>query len=155
MPCSVGLRYTFMAKSYPIRDYALIIILLEGIWYISGGGFGCMPQSIVILNLSNGHVVVSVIEPAWIAYLYAYPYSFNNLWQALDISYLSNNYVVYSINNAPPNSRTFHHQYTYHPTTPKAITNEWWYYLINDTPYIALAITALLITLAIFYKKLH
>lgn len=125
MPCSVGgLRYTFMAKSYPIRDYALIIILPEGIRYISGGGFGCMPQSIVILNPSNGHVVVSVTKPAWIAYLYAYPYSFNNLWQALDINYLSNDYVVYSINNAL-NSRTFHYQYSYYLTTPKAITNEW------------------------------
>ncbi|WP_252901707.1 hypothetical protein [Vulcanisaeta sp. JCM 14467] len=152
--CSIGLRYTFTAESYPIGDYALVIILPEGTWYISGGGFGCMPQSIIILNPNNGHVVVSVTKSAWIAYLNAYPYSFNNLWQALDINYVSNDYVIYSVNNAL-NSRTFTHQYTYYLTTPKAITNEWWYYTINDTPYPALTTTALLIALAILYRKLH
>lgn len=113
-----------------------------------------MPQSIIILNPNNGHVVVSVTKSAWIAYLNAYPYSFNNLWQALDINYVSNDYVIYSVNNAL-NSRTFTHQYTYYLTTPKAITNEWWYYTINDTPYPALTTTALLIALAILYRKLH
>ena len=147
MLCSVGLRYTFTAKSYPIGNYALVIILPEGIWYISGGGFSCMPQSIIILNPNNGHAAISITKPAWITYLDAYPYSFNNLWQALDINYVSNDYIVYSIYN--------NHQYTYYLTTPKAITNEWWYYLINDAPYTAFITTALLIVLAILYKKLH
>ncbi|MGC9153541.1 MAG: hypothetical protein ACP5GY_07410, partial [Vulcanisaeta sp.] len=90
--CSGGFKYAFTAKPYLIGNDVLILVMPGGIWM--WGFLGCMPQSIILLNPANGHVLLSVTKLAWIVNSPPHTY----MGPTLEINYLSNDHIVYSVN---------------------------------------------------------
>lgn len=140
-PCSGPFTLQFAVQSYLIKNNVLITIVPAGVGFIISPSSGCVPQSVILMNPINGDVLLSITKPTWII-------NSNMVGPLLfETTYLGNNHIVYVMSTYTPYTDT--EEFTYYLTTPETITNNKWYYLINDTPYIPLTITALLITLTI------
>ena len=144
-PCSGPFTLQFAVQSYLIKNNVLITIVPAGVGFIISPSSGCVPQSVILMNPINGDVLLSITKPTWII-------NSNMVGPLLfETTYLGNNYIVYVMSTYTPYTDT--EEFTYYLTTPETITNNKWYYLINDTPYPITITTTLLIILAILHER--
>lgn len=128
--------YSFSAGAIHLMgDYFLVLASPFALTY-TASGYVCLPEVLIIVNVSNGEVLTRVTRFSWSGIS-------GDLGPSLYMDYTSNNTIIYT-------QCQLGHCTTY-LTTPKTLIKDQWYYLTNDTSYIAL-ITILLITLAALFE---
>ena len=129
--------YSFSAGAiHLLGNYFLILASPFALTY-TASGYVCLPEAMIIVNVTNGRVITRVTRSTWSGMS-------GDLGPSLYMDYTSNNTIIYT-------QCTLGHCTTY-KTTPQTLIKDQWYYTTTDTPYPIITTTTLLAILAILYK---